>query len=874
MTETFHSIITTRRVVRNLFPIDEPGESRIALIGEAPGEDEEAYGVPFIGKSGDFLKGILRSVGIDSNKCFFGNVCQVRPPANRIEAFDFDGPQIQDGIKQLHEDLATFNPTICVLLGNTPLRVAKGTGIKITGWRGSLFRSTILNSPFYNRKCIASLHPAFVLREFSGFPLLKFDLNRAKQESATSDLYLPSRELLIPDAATLVYLMDSWPAGQRCSLDIEGGLPLWQVNEKAKKKKQDGQTRYGWPCVSICARPTKSYTIAWGRFNVDEHVRVLRSFARLMFRRDVPKVLQNQLYDNFCLSFGYGIPIRNVTEDVMIKGWEVYAELPRSLSTQASIWTRQPHWKDDSMYESNGDGLFKGCAMDSAVTLEICNAQDTVLVNDPTYRTSMDHYRKMISMQNPFLYMELKGIKYDQENVTRMLQQTTTDLEPIAASLEDSAGCSLRGPKGSLVPQRLVKALYVDKSYPPQYAKGEHGKRTDKLTTDIEAILNLKKHFPEDEFLSNILRHRHLEGVRETLQITADVDGRVRCGYSIEAETGRVKCYTSPTGSGANLTTIQKVLRSNYIADTGCDFFNVDLEGADGWTVAAHCKRLGDPNMFNDYLAGMKPAKIIALMYYFGPVINQLSRSDVKWLHDNVLPHVLSDIGKWLYLGCKRVQHGSSYLMGIPTMLLNILKDSFKESGTPIYMAHKDGNTLQQLLFLRYPGLQRWHQWAESHLVAHGTLTAASGHTRVFFGRRFGKGIKDTVKEFLAHEPQNNTTWATNLAMLNLWNDPDNRVGAYSGNGSSDYLRRLFSTGGQCAVEYVLSRRDYGSLIIEPNHQVHDALNGQWPKPVRPWAIAKIKTYFNNELEIAGTRLVIPFDGGFGESWGSCDTKI
>ncbi len=849
-TETPPSIVIKRRVVPNEKPIDEPTPYRIAIIGEAPGEDEENHNRPFIGKAGQFLGALLRNNGIDRTRCYVGNVCGVRPPGNDISYMSWPGEEIQSGIATLHHDIQEFNPNICILLGNTPLHLAKvgptqppkrGSQLayphKITSWRGSLFISNAVESPFYNRKCIATLHPAGVLREFSGFPLLQFDLKRAREEGETSSLQLPQRSLITnEDPSVLCHIMDNWPSGQRCSLDIEGGLPLSMVNLAAQKKKE-GQTRYGWPCVSICARPTKSFTIAWGRMSVQDHIRTLQSFARLMYRVDVPKVLQNQLYDNFVLSFGYGIPIRNVTEDTMIKGWEIYAELPRALSVQASIWTREPFWKDDSMYSGTGEGLFRGCALDSAVTMELCSAQDSVMSG-----LTQTHYRTMISMQNPFLFMELKGIKYDTEAVTKKLAEVDPALTDLAKRIEDLAGKSVRGPKGSLSAKKLQEFLYLDRKYPPQYAK-ERGRKTTKLTTDIEAILTLKKHAPHDELLSDILRHRHLEGVRETLQIATDPDGRVRCGYSLEAETGRVKCFTSPTGAGANLTTIQKALRGNYRADEGYDFFQCDLEGADGWTVAAHSARLGDRTMLEDYLAGMKPAKIIALLYWFGPVINQLERSDVKWLHDNVFPVVKKLAGDWLYLGCKRVQHGSAYLMGIPTMQLNVLKDSYKESGVPIYMEHSEARRLQDLLFSRYPGIKTWHAWAESHLVAHGTLTAASGHTRVFFGRRFGKDIKDTVKEFLAHEPQNNTTWATNLAMLNLWNDPENRRGD-------------------------------GSLIIEPLHQVHDALCGQWPQALREWARAKVRSYFNNKLTISGIDLIIPFDGTWGDSWGTMTNKL
>jgi hypothetical protein len=103
--------------------------------------------------------------------------------------------------------------------------------------------------------------------------------------------------------------------------------------------------------------------------------------------------------------------------------------------------------------------------------------------------------------------------------------------------------------------------------------------------------------------------------------------------------------------------------------------------------------------------------------------------------------------------------------------------------------------------------------------------------------------MHDTVKEFLAHEPQSNTTWATNMAMLNLWNDPENR-------------------------------HPDGSLIIEPLHQVHDALCGQFPIDYTEWARTKIRSYFNNTLTIAGFDVVIPFDGAYGPSWGDLPHKL
>jgi len=216
---SYPQIITGPRYVRNQQPQVQPGPQRIALIGEAPGEDEENYGFPFVGRSGQFLDRILSDVGINRRTCFVGNICQVRPPGNDIGRLDWNCGYIQEGLATLRVDLQQFSPNICVLLGGAALRAAHGDGKKISDWRGTLFLSDrLVVNP---TKCIATLHPAAVLREYSGFPLLKFDLKRAAGESYSPDLVLPQRDLITnAEPGLLCHIMDSWPDGQRCSLVI------------------------------------------------------------------------------------------------------------------------------------------------------------------------------------------------------------------------------------------------------------------------------------------------------------------------------------------------------------------------------------------------------------------------------------------------------------------------------------------------------------------------------------------------------------------------------------------------------------------------------------------------------------------------------
>ena len=182
--------------------------------------------------------------------------------------------------------------------------------------------------------------------------------------------------------------------------------------------------------------------------------------------------------------------------------------------------------------------------------------------------------------------MELRGIPYSASQAAAMLRGYLGAIEARHGPPERSSGPSHDRRTGQSLFPRLIKTLYKEKGYPRNTRRLAVATLPPLPRTSRPSLLTLKRHRPHDEFLSDILKHRHLEGVRETLQITADHDGRVRCGYSLEAETGRVKCYTSPTGSGANLQTIQKDLRLNYVADEGHHFFQCDLEGADGWTAS------------------------------------------------------------------------------------------------------------------------------------------------------------------------------------------------------------------------------------------------------------------------------------------------
>ena len=922
-------------IVPNRFPTIQSSR-RVALIGEAPGADEEKRGEPFVGASGRFLASLLSQAGLSRDSCFLGNISQERPHANDISLFHWDGSEIQRGMETLRTDIAMFNPNIVVLLGNTALKAAKDYATihplkrfkySNANWRGSLFRCEDPNSPFCGRKCMATFHPAFVLRDMGLLPLLLFDLKRACMESMAPELDIPVRKFIIAESSDhAVYLLRDVIARFQhdgIGTDIEGYVNRLQ-------------------CISFAPTKDVGYVIPFIRRDRTNYypdqaseLKVWQALASVLESYRVRKIWQNGLYDRFVLHYGHGIRSVNNDDDIMLRHWELNSELSKgennedkrkaglNLAIQTSIYTKQPYYKGD--YSSQDDKTFwEYNGMDACVTKEI----NDVIAKCLTAPCSQKHYRLNVSLLNPLLYMEIRGIRYDVAKALSRRQALQSQLYAAQARLNGLTGHGFNWSNPSEIFQtartlmgfkratintyedleknckkdyieaatrlrylattpnmgattigevenlcevslnlgsnkQMCEFLYTTLGLPTQWTQPKRGSGEEpRPTADYEALLKLSKEVSGPEYAKEhrdivalLIEIRSLETRQRMLSIGADRDGRIRCGYNIVgSNTGRITCYESPTGSGYNLQTIPNYTRTAdapggilgdrdlFLADEDHWFFQCDLKGADGWTVAAYCAMLGDRTMLEDYLYGLKPYSIVTckMRGYEGDY------NDRAWLKEEC-KRVEKD--SWDGFACKRVQHGKAYLEGDLTVSRNILKDSEGK----LYLSPKECGKLGQFYLQRYYGIPRYHNHIASVLKQSNRLCAASGQIREFFGRP-----DDLLTKAVAFEPQANTTYATNLAMYNLWNDPDNR-------SSTDTDEpRIVGPSPRPRNRYATHR-----LRIEPLHQVHDALCGQFRKVDTSWAVPKIKSYFANPLSIAGQVITIPFDGAYGDSWGS-----
>jgi DNA polymerase len=140
-----------------VFADGTPG-SRLMLIGEAPGRDEDIQGLPFVGRSGQLLDRMLAAIGLDRTNVYIANVVPWRPPGNRTPT-----PQETAVCRPfLERQVELCNPDMLVCLGAAAAKELMATTEGILRIRGQW--------RFYDMggrkiRIMATLHPAYLLRQ-------------------------------------------------------------------------------------------------------------------------------------------------------------------------------------------------------------------------------------------------------------------------------------------------------------------------------------------------------------------------------------------------------------------------------------------------------------------------------------------------------------------------------------------------------------------------------------------------------------------------------------------------------------------------------------------------------------------------------------
>jgi DNA polymerase len=127
--------------------------AELIVIGEGPGADEDAQGLPFVGRAGQLLTKMLESVQISRDECFITNTVKCRPPGNRNPEAD----ELAACAPVLSAQFAALQPKVVLALGSVATQALLGTKEAIGKLRGRLH-------PYGSAVLIPTFHPAFLLR--------------------------------------------------------------------------------------------------------------------------------------------------------------------------------------------------------------------------------------------------------------------------------------------------------------------------------------------------------------------------------------------------------------------------------------------------------------------------------------------------------------------------------------------------------------------------------------------------------------------------------------------------------------------------------------------------------------------------------------
>jgi uracil-DNA glycosylase family 4 len=156
-----------------------PGEgsisAKVMFIGEAPGEQEDSLGRPFVGRAGKVLDSLLAGTGLSRDEVFIGNIVKHRPPGNRDPKPD----EVVACTPWLEQQINIIRPPLLVPLGRHATRYVLGRMgvefVKITDISGTVFEGEPFGFP---QKVIPALHPAATLHNPLSRDRLKEDFRR------------------------------------------------------------------------------------------------------------------------------------------------------------------------------------------------------------------------------------------------------------------------------------------------------------------------------------------------------------------------------------------------------------------------------------------------------------------------------------------------------------------------------------------------------------------------------------------------------------------------------------------------------------------------------------------------------------------------
>jgi DNA polymerase I-like protein with 3'-5' exonuclease and polymerase domains/uracil-DNA glycosylase len=787
---------------------DGPIPSRIFLVGEAWGSEEERTHLPFQGASGQLLNQLLHEAGIMRSECYASNVVNARPPRNDIEAWvtkkrkditptmirlrDFWAePIVLAGWHKLLAELHEVQPNIVVALGNTAMWALTGlTGI--SKWRGSQLTASIPRELYppgllgpadssWSGKVIPVLHPSAILRDPSQRQLAVLDLKRAAKERSPN-VYTNVPEWRFTVRPTFEQATETL---RKLTDDVETGLLEWLDFDIETAAGHIECVGISWSLSEAIIIPLMCRERRTGYWSEEEEGEIVYALYRLLTHPRAKVRWQNGLYDaQYTYRWWHFVP--RGAQDTMISHHSAFCGLPKSLAFQASMYCdHYVYWKDDGKVADLAvpeDERWRYNGTDCVRTREVGEASARTIAS--LGLGAVDDFQQKFFW--PVLQCMQRGIAVDKKVRAKFAEELMEEMSKREAFFAEVLGHPL-DPHKKL---QMAKLFYEDLGQPPIHLKAKRG-IPGGVTCGKEALVEIAKREPILRGLVKaIAEHRSL-GVFLSTFVNAplDIDGRMRTSYNIcGTETFRFSSSKNAFGSGTNLQNVPKGdessedddeevsllgrlrlpnVRKIFVPDPGFEIFDKDLSKADLRIVTWEAD---EPEMKAMLKEGRDPYVEIAREFYGDPTIKK-TREDG------------SENPK--YRTFKSFAHGTHYL------------------GTPYGLAGRLGLTVHQA-----EKTQRWYlgrmrriaEWQKEFCAA---LKSRRYAQNVFGYRRyyFGQVTDATCREAIAWVPQSTVALYINRIWMNIYERfphiwillqvHDSLVGQYPRHRREESLRNL-----------------------------------------------------------------------------------
>lgn len=332
---------------------------RIVVVGEVPTQNDMNKGYLFSGYSGKELTAMMHEAKLARGDCYITSVFKFVPPkgdlnelcsnkknADRLwqEAGNagkyphkalspgkYLMPQYLGCIDELFAEIAAIQPNVIITLGNTPLWVLTGES-GITKSRGTVMEICINER---NYKVLPTFNPAYVLRRFDDRPLMVSDLQKAEEESHTTDFDRFPRELWTePNLADIRrFINEHLREAPVISCDIETA------------RGQITCIGFGTKTHAICIPFVDERKSGYSYWPTAAHEVIAINTVSEIFALGKPILGQNFMFDLYWMWKVWGVYPSGEIHDTMLMHHSLQPEMQKSLGFMASVYTNEIAWK-------------------------------------------------------------------------------------------------------------------------------------------------------------------------------------------------------------------------------------------------------------------------------------------------------------------------------------------------------------------------------------------------------------------------------------------------------------------------------------------------------------------------------------------------